>query len=62
MARPGKAKPKPEVASESNDEPMKFDDALRILLAAPPQHRTAKGKADKPARKPKAARGSQPKS
>lgn len=25
-----------------DDEPMPFDDALRILLAAPPQHKMAK--------------------
>jgi len=44
MARPDKAKPKPEVASVSTDEPMPFDDALRVLLAAPPQHSTTKDK------------------
>jgi hypothetical protein len=42
-------------------EPMPFDDALRILLAAPPQHRTAKDKADKVAGKPKASKGAQSK-
>jgi hypothetical protein len=43
----------PKGEEDAISEPMPFDDALRILLAAPPQHRTAKDRADKPARAPK---------
>jgi hypothetical protein len=60
MARPDKVKPKPEVASESTDEPMPFDDALRILLAAPPQHRTAKDKMAKANLRKTASRARKP--
>jgi hypothetical protein len=47
----GKAK---TTHGSDDDEPMPFDDALRVLLAAPPQHRTAK---DKPKSKRSKAAG-----
>jgi hypothetical protein len=35
----------------------RFERAVAVVVKSPPQHRTAKPRPDKPARKPKAAKG-----